>query len=312
MESIALTDTIARARHYMAVADMDTPQFARLCGRSLAAVQSVLNGTYPASDTRIREAMELAMRQNPVGQVAVACEGKLYETENVAQIRAIFDHCHRYQSMAYVYGPPGSQKTFVLEQLVAAFNRREQGLGSKNYAFYVRASIGIRPRDLVAKICKAVGAHVGRTLQTCMNSLRDRLRNTRTVIVLDEAQLCGIEALEALRELQETDTGFGLLFAGSHRLKQFFDQHAAELEQFNSRIDAGIELQGISPACARAILAAECPGIADDEIDTIVAEATTRDIYSRDASRTYLSVRRIFRSITAIKRLEAEAEGATV
>jgi DNA transposition AAA+ family ATPase len=298
----------------MAMADIRMPQFAQLVGYATTGIVAVLNGTYTANgrtDLLIREALESAMDRHPIGDLTKASAGRMYETENVKQMRDIFTFCHKYQALAVVYGPPGSQKTFVLEQLVAEFNQRELGDEStRNLAFLVRASIGIRPRDLVAKICREVGAYSGATLQGCMSGLRQRLRGTKTVIVLDEAQLCGIDSLEALRELHDTDPKLGIVLAGSHQLKKFFDGRASELEQWNSRLHAVTELSGVSDACARAILAAECPELSADDIDEWIADAKVADKYSRDRNKKYLSVRRLFNSIATLHRLTAEAEGA--
>jgi DNA transposition AAA+ family ATPase len=313
-----LADTQARVRSYMTRADMSQKQFGELIGYSVPAITALLKGSYnqiASSDLGIRYAAEDAMQRHPVGLASNTPAGRLYETENVVQMRRWFEHCHKHRALAFVYGPPGSQKTFVATHLVQEFNRRELSQepdgACRNRAFYVRASINIHPRDMIAKICVEVGAPTGYSLQRCMSGLRQQLRNTRTVLLLDEMQLCGIPALEALRELNEDGRGIGMLLMGSHGLKKFFDERAAELEQWNSRLDAGIELSGVSDACARAIVELENPDLDADQVNALIEDSRVQDIYSRDRNRKYLSMRRLFKTLAALRQLSTEAQEAT-
>lgn len=307
--------TRSRIRQYLLRGDIDQRVFCKSIGYAVPTLTAFMKGTYTnlgnriSSDVLFREAAESYMELHPLSGADV--QGRLYETENVAQMRHWFDFCQQNRALAFVYGPPGSQKTFVFEHLIAEFNRRELALeGSSNRAYYVRASVNIQPRDMIAKLCVASGAQTFASQQRCMSSLRHHLRETKTVFVLDEAQLCGIPALEALRELHDVDPRIGCLLAGSHTLKKFFDQRAAELEQWNSRLEAGVELGGVSDATARAILQAECPDLDPDQITEMINGSRVQDIYSRDRNRTYLNMRRLFKNIAAVHRLSAEAEGA--
>jgi DNA transposition AAA+ family ATPase len=306
--------TIASVRDYIALAGMSQGQFATVVGRSRTAITAFLGGNYGKrqSDLNLRRRLEDFMRRNPVGVAPTESSGRMYGTENVAQIRAVFDQCHRYDELMFIYGPPGSQKTFVLEHLVAEFNRSQMASeDSRAQAYFMSAFVGIRPRDMMAEICRAVGAYGSNTLRGCLLSLHQRLRGRKVILVLDEMQHCGIDTLEAVRKLFDMLPELGILIAGSHRLKQLFDTRAVELEQWNSRLDNAVELSGVSEACARAILAAEIPELDDELTGEWIAAATVRDIYSRDANKTYLSVRRLFKSIKTYRRL-AEAEGVTV
>ena len=294
--------TIERVNLYMQRADMTRRQFAQLCGYSVNALHAFIQGRYnsiASSDAPLRDALESTMARHPVGDTEITAQGKLYETENVQDLREWFEHCHCNRALAFCYGPPGSQKTFVLKHLVATFNRRELSReGSKNRAYYVRSSINIGPRDLLAKMCTEAGAISGGTMQKCLTGLRLHLRDTQTVFVIDEAQLLGIPTLEALRELYDEPPRIGVLLAGSHGLKKLFEQRAAELEQWNSRIDAGIELSGVSEARATEIIRAEMPHLSPRTIKGLVDGARVQDAYSRD-HRTYLNVRRLFKNLAA-------------
>ncbi len=303
-------ETRKRLDAYMLAADLTRKSFGALIGYGADTLKAFMQDTYTTSakvgrtDLAVREAIESYIARHPLNLGSTDGNGEtLYETENVGEIRRWFHHCHAHRALAFIYGPPGSQKSFVMQQLIAEFNSRELSREDRIYrAYYIYVSINMRPRDLMRKICAEVGAPASPTLQGCMSSLRHHLRHTQTVVVLDEAQHATIDSLEAMRELHDADPRIGILLAGSHTLKQFFDQHAAELEQWNSRLDAGIELSGVSDATARAIFAAECPELDADQVEAMIEGSRVLDPYSAKRGHTYLSMRRLFKSISAVRR----------
>jgi DNA transposition AAA+ family ATPase len=298
-------ETIAKMREYMAKADMTIPQFAQLCGRSRAGINNLLQNAYTkyniASDLLVRRAVEETMLRYPV-TAPEQSGGPMFETENSAELRYWFQHCHANRALAYCYGPPGSQKTFVLKHLVAEFNCEHLAAVRQFGAYYVYASTRMQPRDLMVKICQACDALPAFSLQRCMNGLRFRLRTEQAVVVIDEAQHLSIDCLEALRELHDEDPRIGVLLAGSHTLKRLFTQRAAELEQWNSRLDAGIELRGVSSEQARLIVKTQMSHLKPGTVEGLITGATVQDPYSsRDGAR-YINVRRLFKNMEALAR----------
>ena len=253
----------------------------------------------------IREAAENYMDRHPLS-AGSGGDAHLYETENVRQLRYWFELCLEQRLMAVIYGPPGSQKTFVAQHLVAEYNRRELAReGQRDRAYLIRSSINIQPRDLLARVCAELGVPQGATLQRCFSSIRMAVRERRILLIFDEAQLLGIPAFEALRELHDMDR-IGLMFLGSHRLRQLFDSRAAELEQFNSRIEDLVELVGVSEDSARAILRIEIEGIDADTTCAAITGCYVDDIYSRVKGAKYLSMRRLFKFIAQYRTQLAE------
>lgn len=308
--------TRTRLEDYLAKGDLTIAQFGNLCGYSRPAVQAFLSDRYVhvgrSTDVKIREAIEETIRRYPVGVPEVNADGHLYETENVADLRRWFLHCHEHRALAFCYGPPGSQKTFVLKHLVAEFNRAQLQLDQHNHAFYVRASVRMQPRDLIVKLAVACGATTGGTLQRCLGGVRRELASTQTLFVIDEAQHLSIDCLEALRELHDESPRIGCLLAGSHGLKKLFARRALELEQWNSRLEAGIELAGVSHERAAEIILAEMPHLRASQVQKLIAGAIVPDAYS-SANREYLNVRRLFKNIKATQLAEitlAQQKGA--
>jgi DNA transposition AAA+ family ATPase len=304
--------TREKLRDYMSRADISREQFAEMTGYSVTSISLFQAGKYgkdsKRTDVFLRRSIEEMMARHPLGLSVDEIQGKLYETENVTDLRHWFEQCHRRRALAFCYGPPGSQKTYVLKHLVCEFNRRELSrTDAANRAYYIYVSVNMRPRDLLAKLCREAGAVVGSSIQRCMSGLRQRLDNTQTLYVLDEAQHLTIDCLEAVREMHDEAPRIGALLAGSHELKKLFDRRAAELEQWNSRLKAGIELTGVSEQRAKEILRAEMPEISERNVAIAIAGARAPDAYSH-SHPTYLNVRRLFNSLEAYREARARRE----
>ena len=226
-------------------------------------------------------------------------------------LRQWFQYTLNNREICCVYGGPGSQKTFVAEELVTELNRAEIGKnGSGARAYYVYCSQNISPLDLVRKVMTAAGMPSCARMQTNLASLRLNLRNRKAVFLFDEAQHLSLDCLEIVRELNDLAPKFGVMLLGSHKLKSFFAARAAELEQWNSRIEIVVELPGISHARASEIVQAELGSTATitaAKLQRLLEDCTVPDIYSGKRQATYLSARKLFKSIKNIKRAAQEA-----
>jgi type II secretory pathway predicted ATPase ExeA len=165
---------------------------------------------------------------------------------------------------------------------------------------------------LVIKIMATAGIGSANSIQKNIASLRFVFRSRRVILIFDEAQHLSIPCLEIIRELNDLRPYFGVMLLGSHKLRELFDHRAAEMEQWNSRMTASIELPGIGMECARQIVQEELGGVielaspeAAKRVEKLLRSSFADDIYSRE-KKTYLSARRLFRSIEQIKESAAK------
>jgi DNA transposition AAA+ family ATPase len=311
---------IEEVNAYLAAAHLGVNQFATYINYSHVTVRAFLANRYwkvGGSDKNIRKAIRAFLDANPI-QATPENQGKFYQTENVATLQKWFDHCLAVESgrgrMVAVYSGPGGQKTFISENLVARFNQDNVANPDRPRAFHLYCSQDITPGQLVVKILATAGISSAGLLQKNLASLRYSLRNRRVIFIFDEAQHLSIPCLEIIRELNDLRPYFGIMLLGSHKLRLLFDQRAAEMEQWNSRLTASIELPGIGLECARQIVQEELAGVtplSDRKIDTLLKSSYADDIYSRE-KKTYLSARRLFRSIEQIKEAAAKSHSGEI
>ncbi len=299
----------ARIQDYLLRTGLSAPDFARRIGYSDSAVRFFLNDRYYLISATARQLVAKAVRfieRYPVEPSARA-NGDLYETANVRIIQGTFEKLLPNPVAYMIYAPPGSQKSFVLEHQVASLNAAELAKDEGRRAFYVYARANIRPRDILRRVTVACGCRCSNEIDPMLNHLRFEFRNSRVIVVIDEAQHLSIECFETLRELLDRPPYFSLLFAGSHDLKVKFDKFSATLEQWNSRIIAKVRLPGLERAEARGIIEREIGNHlktlssqnAGSIVKGLIDSATVQDAFEGD--RTYINVRTLTNALNQIK-----------
>lgn len=311
---------IARVQEYLARTGLSKAEFARRINYSPVAVRFLLADSYHkvgGNDKNIRRAVDEYIAAHPV---APPCQlnGELYDTANVREIHATFRALLPRPVAYMIYAPPGSQKTFALENEVARLNREEivkNGHGRR--AYYVYARVNWRPLDLMRGICVACGVPTSRSIDSMILSLAHEFQSRRVLLVVDEAQHLDITALEIVRHLLDRPPYMSLLLAGSHDLYSRFDRFSATLEQWNSRLIKKVRLPGLEEQEARGIierevgdiLAKAAPQKAERKVKDLIALATVPDAFEK--GRTYINVRTLTNALYQIRAAAGEKEQVT-
>jgi DNA transposition AAA+ family ATPase len=292
-------------KDYLERSGMSVAEFASRIEYSAESIYKFLSNTYAdiaSTDLPLRRAMLEFITAHPLGGGDVA-EGRLYETENVRLLRKYFYAALDNGFAYYVDGGPGSQKTFVVQHLIAELNRKEiskNGSGRRAYYVYCRAEM--TPRAFLKRIAEACAVSGAGDIDRIIRTLRFEFQKRRVVICLDEAQHLerSIPCLETVRELLDRPPYFGLLFSGSHGLRDMFEKRALVLEQWTSRLRAGKSLPGIQRDEAFDIIRGELGAQPKERVEKLIRGAVTRDLRA-GAEHTYISARRLFWSLREIK-----------
>lgn len=285
----------AELQDYLQRTGLGCPDFARRINYSKTTLDFFLSSHYEsvaANDRAIRAAIIGFIRTHPIGESEVEV-GRVYPTENVRLLRRYFYEALEKGWAYYIYGAPGTQKSFVLQHLIAELNRAEVGKnGTARRAFRIYCKANIRPSDLVKRIAEAAGSFIGGSADRVLRNLKFDFRGRRVLLCFDEAQHLDNAALETVRELLDEPPHCGLLFAGSHNLKNIFQQF--ELEQWRSRIHAGKALPGISDEEAEKIVEGEIgKGYPRSKVKRLIDHSRVEDPRQGKDYR-YISARKLF------------------
>ena len=99
-----------------------------------------------------------------------------------------------------LYGPPGVQKSFTLEHLVAERHRAGQ-----DDALYVYASVRMTPFGLMRRLSRQAGIHLGGFKEQVIANFLGwcSSREKPPAIVVDEAQHLTVDALDTVFEIDD-------------------------------------------------------------------------------------------------------------
>jgi len=109
------TEIRLELQDYLARTGMTPPEFARRINYARETVYSFLNGHYSwisSNDGPIRAAIRGFIAAHPIATPVIR-SGKLYETENARLLRQYFYEALDHGRAYYLYGAPGTQKTYV-------------------------------------------------------------------------------------------------------------------------------------------------------------------------------------------------------
>lgn len=183
-------------------------------------------------------------------QPTVRATGRLLPTVTYGILRERLELAVEEGATSVIYGPPGAEKSFGFEHLIA-----ERQAAGKDDVLYVYCSQSLSPLSLLKRL--AVEAKV--FLRTNMlEPLRQALLEKfdampyPPAIVADEAQHLPVETIEVLRELHDRSKrrerkGCGVILAGSHTLLSDLLRidRRPRLEQLLSRFPHRQQLTGM-------------------------------------------------------------------
>jgi len=302
---------LPKMRDYLARTGLGVKDFARRINYAYQTLNLFTNDKYhqvAGTHLLLCRAIEEYIERNPI-EPPTEVFGELYETENARVMRQTIQELLKYPVAYMIYGPPGNQKSFVLEYEIARLNRGE---ASKNghgcRAYYVYATEGMKPTQLLKEVAVACGSSAIGDMPRIVRNLRFDFRGRRVLLALDEAQHLDVSCLEALRVLLDRPPNFSLLLAGSHTLLTKFDRYSQVLEQWNSRLIEKVMLPGLSEQEAAEIARIEMPGLTDKKIAPLIALATRTDAFNHN--KPYINIRTLTTGLRRAKLKQGEGARA--
>ena len=234
---------------------------------------------------------------------------QMLETKGYGKIRECLEEALEHGVFSLIYGPPSSEKSFVLENLCAQF--REAGKD----AVYIYCQTRHTPTDLLRAIARSCEIWIRSNYRHAyIEALRTEFKSRAKlpVLVLDEAQHLGVDALETVRDLHELTRrgtgrrGCGIVLAGSHNLHLQFERRKADLEQWISRTPYRVELAGMTreetlTIASRAFGNGKPAKLSEAQQEACLKRCTVIDAYATPP-RPYFSSRRLLEYIRQQKK----------
>jgi AAA domain len=221
--------------------------------------------------------------------------GRLYETEATRQMDSLIGYCARGR-WGILYGPAGSQKSFLLEYRHAEASRHDEPR-----VIWIEAYPRMTPRTLLKRIGSAIGAPFGQYTEDLRQNVLWQARERRTpfALVIDEADqiYSEIATLEMLRRIGDALRGrMGIIVAGNEQIEKLFSPRRGRyFEQWRSRVEQRqIRVLGPSRTEARQMVRGELGEVKEATVERIIDGCTVED---PKTMKKYVNVRRLFNTI---------------
>lgn len=259
---------IERTRIWMAERNYSQASLARLARISSSSLNQILKGSYATSPTKLLASLESAMRNFEEGgnDASTPVETSVY--------KLAFSACgmaRRYRNFAVLSAFVGTGKTFALKRY----------LRKNPNTFLIEATPTMTPQSLVRLLARTVlGADPKGSMDDKFRAVVDTLRNTDSLLIVDEAETLTPHQLHTLRRLRDL-ANIGVVLAGTEYLAGLIKPERGQFDQIRSRCGFWPEtVRAISKEDAAALVQANLgtEDVAEDVVDRLYA-------YSRGSAR---------------------------
>lgn len=182
---------------------------ARETGTSTATVSQFLNGKYKGDNDTVAASLNTWLESHNAAKTTLPVAPDFVETPTSQKILATLTWAQLAGTIVLVYGNPGVGKTKAIRQYAAGGNNVWHITASKSRSNELETLYELALKMGISDAPYRRGG--------LSRLLRQRLPDTRGLIVVDEADWLSLDAVEELRILQE-ECGVGLALVGNHKV----------------------------------------------------------------------------------------------
>lgn len=223
-----MKDTRTELKEFMELSGKSQRQISKETGLSTSVISQFLEGTYTGNNEKVNQTIKrhLAVSKERLNRVqtTVFYEG-LYNTKNVLFACA---YAHRHNDIALVSGDAGAGKTTALEH----YTKNNTGV-----IMVTADSCTTSATAILRVIADKVGKQTNYRKSLLMQELINQLDGTNRLIIIDEADHLTLQALQAVRNLNDR-AKVGIVLSGNDKIyrQMLIGQKGQEFDQIRTRI----------------------------------------------------------------------------
>lgn len=233
---------------------------ARMARIGVSSLSQILSGNYVTSPTNILNQVLSAMRhaEEQESDLIPAVETSVFKLVQTACTMA-----RRNRNFSVMSAYVGTGKTFSL-RYYAKHNPN---------TFMIEANPTLTPTTIIKKLASIIIGHdVGGKIYDQFEAIVTELKDTDSLIILDEAETLTPKQLEILRRIRDT-ANVGVVLAGTEYLNAIIKPQHGQFDQIRSRSGFWPEtIRHITRDDSAALVAAAFPGedVTDEVIDRLI------------------------------------------
>jgi DNA transposition AAA+ family ATPase len=218
-EDIQLVDEI---KIWMTERNYKQAALARLARISPASLSQILGGTYatPPGVLLVKIASAMKHADDTAADVVAPVETSVFRLANTA-----FQMARRYRNFAVVSAYVGTGKTFAAKH----YQRTTPN------TYLVEATPTMTVQSLIKLLARTVAGYEGKgSIDDKFRSIVDSLRNTDSLLIVDEADTLTPHVLHTLRRLRDL-ANIGIVLCGTEQLTGLIRPERGQFDQIRSR-----------------------------------------------------------------------------
>lgn len=221
-------ETRAALTEFMEQSHKSQRQISRETGLSTSVISQFLNGSYPGDNEDVAKTIGQYLtvgkeRLNHVSEVHFYPE--LYNTKEVLFTCV---YAHRHNDLTLVSGDAGAGKTTALRYYAET---------NTGVIFVTANACTTTATAILGLICQQMGRQVPGRKAMLMNTLVEQLTGSNRLIIIDEADHLSLDALQAVRNLNDL-AGVGIVLSGNDKIyrQMLAGRRSYEFDQLRTRI----------------------------------------------------------------------------
>ncbi len=250
---------------YLDTSGNSQSRVAGMMGRSEAAISQYVHKKYKGDIEKFEKDLKSFLRRERDLQISLEDPG-FVETSVAKEAWAVFQHCDRSQDQGIFITPSGMGNTTVANE----YKRQNRS------TILITADITTRSvGSILYLISKKLGAVSCRSNAVLLSKIVDTLKDSRRLLIIDEAQFLSWEAFEAIRKIHDC-CGIGVVFVAMPRLySQMRGGNKAYLfDQIFSRIGPRCHIKYVKKSDVKLIADKIYPGLNNRCLEYLFKKAT--------------------------------------
>lgn len=205
---------------------------AKAIGLSVPTISAWRRGIYKGDNPKVQESVEAYLARKHEQAALTKLNHPFVMTTTAEQVYALARTAHLDGAMVVLTGRAGSGKTVSLK----AYAKQEPSV------IFVNVNVTSTKEAVLRSIHRAAGMSGSGSLHKVFDDIAEKLRGSERLIIVDEADLLSIYALEALRGIHDA-AGVGIVLAGMPRLVEVLRGMHGQFEQIYSRCETHLRLE---------------------------------------------------------------------
>ena len=236
---------------------------ARGVGLTPAVISQYLKGTYqgdvPGLERKLEAWLEREREKLNKGKLQIG----YVDTYISRRAMNMLQIAHQEGDTAVLYGQAGLGKTKILTE----YHKRNPD------ALLLDTDPSYTAKITVKRLAELVGTSSTGSLNDVMDGIISKLKGSERLIMVDEAELLPLRALECLRRIHDK-TGCGLVLAGMPRLLINLRGKRGELKQLYSRVGMTLDMgEQLSAEDLLVIAGTTLPNFTVETLDELVTQS---------------------------------------